>query len=191
MKFCRKCQTNKFLDLFGKNKKYKDGLEACCKDCHSKYIKEWRSNNPEKNKIYSSTKRAWKVANLDKYKEYSTVWKLFNNSKKKPYDAHRRAAKRKATPGWAETEFEKFTIEEIYSLARLRTRLTGIVHHVDHIVPIKSKYVQGFHCSSNLQILEAKANIAKGNRFWPNMPDYAARSKVVDVLKGEKLNDHK
>jgi len=37
-------------------------------------------------------------------------------------------------------------------------------HHVDHIVPLVSQLVCG------LQILDAKANIEKGNRSWPDMP---------------------
>lgn len=38
------------------------------------------------------------------------------------------------------------------------------------LVPLHSKVVCGLHCEYNLQILEAKKNIGKGNRHWPDMP---------------------
>lgn len=47
---------------------------------------------------------------------------------------------------------------------------TGVKHHVDHIVPIKSPIVCGLHCEANLQILPEAENIRKGNRHWPDMP---------------------
>ena len=68
------------------------------------------------------------------------------------------------------TEFDRFLINEIYDLARQRTKLLGIKFEVDHIVPIMSDIVCGLHSPDNLQIIPAKINHKKSNKFWPDMP---------------------
>lgn len=54
-------------------------------------------------------------------------------------------------------------MRKVYELASAY-RLLGIDCHVDHIVPLKGKNVCGLHVCVNLQVLEAKANLQKGNR---------------------------
>ena len=71
--------------------------------------------------------------------------------------------KRKATPQWG----NKFFIKEIYSLAKLRTKLTGVDFEVDHIIPLKHPLVCGLHNEFNLQILEKRQNRVKSNTFQP------------------------
>jgi hypothetical protein len=74
--------------------------------------------------------------------------------------SRRRATKLKATPKWADMD----KIKQIY----IKASTCG--HHVDHIVPLRSKFVCGLHCEANLQILEPSINMSKGNRWWPDMP---------------------
>jgi hypothetical protein len=74
-----------------------------------------------------------------------------------------------ATPRWF-GEFDKFVFKEAKALASIRNKITGVKWHVDHIVPIQSKLVCGFHAGYNIQVITAKENILKGNRYWPYMP---------------------
>lgn len=59
----------------------------------------------------------------------------------------------------------KEEIKAIYKEAKRLTQETGIVHHVDHIVPLKGKDVRGLHVPWNMQILTASENCRKGNRL--------------------------
>lgn len=47
-KFCNKCNTEKERGDFSKKSKSKDGLAAICKECHSKYRKNYYRNNKNK-----------------------------------------------------------------------------------------------------------------------------------------------
>jgi 5-methylcytosine-specific restriction endonuclease McrA len=78
--------------------------------------------------------------------------------------AERRAAKLRATPAWANRDH----IRGVYELCAVFRRI-GIDMHVDHIVPLQSDSVCGFHTEQNLQLLVASDNSMKGNHWWPDM----------------------
>lgn len=64
------------------------------------------------------------------------------------------------TPAWADLD----AIRQVYELAEV-VRGLGIEVHVDHVVPLRGENVCGLHVASNLEVVLAKDNIAKGNRF--------------------------
>ena len=95
------------------------------------------------------------------------AWAMRNKGAMNATTARRHAAKMKAVPKWA----NRFFVGEAYHLAQLRTQATGFAWHVDHIVPLRSKFVCGLHNEFNLQVIPASANMNKGNRHWPDMPE--------------------
>lgn len=121
-----------------------------CSECYleSKRVCNLTSKQIQHKKM---KQREWAQANPDR-------WNMWN--------AQDRASKLRATPVWA----DKSAIEVIYSEARALTRETGILHHVDHIVPLVSKLVCGLHVPANLRAIPAKENHTKNNRTWPDMP---------------------
>jgi hypothetical protein len=58
-------------------------------------------------------------------------------------------------------------IAEMYSTAKQLTQETGVLHHVDHVIPLLGEFVSGLHVESNLQVLPADENIRKRNRYSP------------------------
>lgn len=76
-----------------------------------------------------------------------------------------RKSARHATPPWADLK----AIEAVYALAIQLTKETGILHHVDHIVPLGHKLVSGLHVEWNLQAIPWIENQRKFNKL-PSYP---------------------
>lgn len=108
----------------------------------------WRKNNP----------------NHENTKIIKTRWKKENVGLVRALTIKRRLSKINRTPIWLSDD-DHWMIKEIYDLASLRSKLTKIKWHVDHIIPLQGKNVSGLHIPWNLQILTAKENIKKRNIF--------------------------
>lgn len=67
-----------------------------------------------------------------------------------------------ATPPWVNMK----EIRAYYEKAKWRTALTRKPHAVDHIVPLNHPRVCGLHVPWNLQVMEAKPNMAKSNAWY-------------------------
>jgi 5-methylcytosine-specific restriction endonuclease McrA len=98
-----------------------------------------------------------------KKRDLQRKWQAKNRSKCTAYAMKYFAKKLQATP--ALTDDEQWMIQEIYDLCSERTEVTGVSHHVDHIVPLQGENVSGLHVPWNLQVLTAHDNISKSNSW--------------------------
>ena len=65
------------------------------------------------------------------------------------------------TPAWANMD----KMNAIYKECKRISEETGILHHVDHIIPLNGRIVSGLHVETNLQIITAHENLSKHNSF--------------------------
>ena len=125
------------------------------------YNKKWRDENGER---LRENVRKWTAKNKERKSEAQRQWNKANQSKINKYSANRRATRLNATPAWL-TDKHRAEMAAIYKEAVAMEKQTGILHHVDHIVPLKGENVSGLHVPWNLQILTATENMSKGNRI--------------------------
>lgn len=88
-----------------------------------------------------------------------------NPDKRRKHYAKRRAAKLQAMPVYGLKWLEELLVEEQYLISNVRSILTGVTHHVDHVVPLISDKVCGLHVSSNLRVILASDNLTKKNKL--------------------------
>ena len=140
------------------------------------YQKQYRKDNAE---LISTSRKSYRELNSDKIKkanrnqylknqeqrkEQSRQWRQDNPDRVAYQSALKRTRKLQATPNWL-TEDDYKWIQWFYTQAKRLEEVTGIPHHVDHIIPLKGKKVSGLHTPYNLQILTAEENMRKHNEW--------------------------
>lgn len=130
-----------------------------CLTCSNEKRKSYRQKNIEKERIRQDS---WTRENRDKVNANNRRYKKANTAKGAADSALRRADKRQRTPCWL-TDEDRELMEDIYALSQLRSEMTGVQHHVDHVIPLRGELVSGLHTPWNMQILTAADNVAKGN----------------------------
>jgi hypothetical protein len=172
MKKCSVCLIEKSLDSFCKNSKLISGRSSHCKLCHNEknrlrdllnplrkaeYNSKWRNENKVAiSNHYENNKESISI----KIREYQKL----NKSKVNAANSKRRASLKSRVPSWLTKEQFK-EVEMFYKMANILTKETGIKHHVDHIIPLQGCLVSGLHIPSNLQVITAKDNLSKSNKF--------------------------
>jgi hypothetical protein len=167
-KLCNGCNTVKVLtDFHRRSDAPNTSYRARCKTCMYESNRKapnlralqdaWRSRNWER---VNKQARERMAKSPEKRALAFKKWRLQNMAECAERSRRRDAAKRGATPSWANQE----AIKAFYVEARRLTELTGIPHEVDHIYPLVSDAMCGLHVEHNLQILTKSANSAKKNR---------------------------
>lgn len=151
-----------------------------CKSCVSKKKHEYR--NSDYNRV-RSLEDNWRKDNKEKclsyYKKYRESNKEICNYRTRRYYtnnideqrnriSNKRAKRLQRMPSWLSSE-DISKIKSIYKMAHNLSEKTGILHHVDHIVPLQGKHVSGLHVPWNLQVISAFENLSKGNSFDEDM----------------------
>jgi len=135
--------------------------------------KRWRENNPHKPAEYRAKQtpeqkakiakrmKEWRLNTIETRKSVSKAWKQKNADKVRVDTAVRRRRVRVAKP----TGIGYDALKPFYEKAQTLTANTGVLHHVDHIVPLKGENICGLHVPWNLQIMTAKENLSKSNKW--------------------------
>ncbi len=200
------CRKKLHWYLFDPKRNTKRG----CIFCEREASRRWRQNNPKQSKEAkerwdnknkerkNAASLAWQKANKEKVKQYrqkaieqrrayNRQWIKENKDKARIACAKRKAYKLRAIPAWANNE----KIKEIYNLASKKTKQTKIKYEVDHVYPLQSDWLCGFHVENNLQIITSCENKSKSNKNWPGQLD-CQKGSVYDIFPKELtklLND--
>ena len=124
-------------------------------------VKKPKSAQKPYSKSITLAKHTRKYKKAVKYFEKIERKALLAKAKMVENAAARRCAELKATPGWS----DRAKIRQIYLKAKNISEETKLLHHVDHIIPLRGKLVSGLHVPENLQIIPWQENLKKGNKF--------------------------
>jgi len=124
------------------------------------YRRDYYQKNLERSR---AARQAYAEANREKRRQYSKEYDKEHRAEKAAREAFRRAKRLKATPPWL-TQEHKDQIKALYVERDKLCALSGIMYHVDHIVPLISDVVSGLHVPWNLQLLPWNENLAKSNK---------------------------
>jgi hypothetical protein len=145
-KLCNGCGETKPRTEFHPRRNRKIGIQNKCKACKAVQRKQHYEKHGE---VEREQHRKWSKANKEVGAKHAR---------------ERGRLVKQSTPNWL-SEDHLWLIKEIYELCRLRTTITGVKHHVDHIYPIRSQYGCGLHVPWNLQVITQTENYEKGNKL--------------------------
>jgi len=143
---CVECRKEKERERYHADPEKTRAIVKKKYDAHAEKIRQKRRDayaaDPEKEReICKLRSRQWRKENPQ-----------HRNALSRKYDAD----KLKRTPSWADLK----AIVKFYKGCP-----SG--HHVDHVYPLRGKYVSGLHVIENLQYLPAIENMRKNNRYLP------------------------
>jgi len=130
------------------------------KELTKERARQWSLDNPEKR---YEIHRKNRDKDLENHNARNREWNSKNKDVKAALSAKRRANKLNQTPKWL-TADDIEHMQALYSVAAMFQRESGIVYHVDHIIPLQGKLVSGLHVPNNLRVIPAVDNLKKSNK---------------------------
>ena len=119
----------------------------------------WAIANPEK---AASAKVNWREENREQHNAVNREWNINNKPSKAALECKRRASQLQRTPTW---DPQAKSIIAKYQLAAMLTKVSGVLYHVDHIIPLQGRKVSGLHVFSNLRVILGSDNVKKSNKY--------------------------
>lgn len=183
MKCCTNCKELKSLDLFYKNKRFKDGLHCWCKFCHKQYkiknhssISRWRKENYHKNKLKFKLKnkinylkhRSKRLIFMRKYyisnKQSLNLKNKIYRTENKQYILLKNRKRRLLLKGCniKQKDIDNLLIEHNFECYYCKDKvIKGINLHLDHRTPLSKG---GSHTINNIVPSCQKCNLQKGSK---------------------------
>lgn len=163
-KWCRRCQTTKFLNEFAKNKLNKDGLQTYCKACQKSY------RNPETAKVYAKQYRADNKERLLKAKRVAgKIYYQKNRDKilerqRKNYTPESSTKKNLMRRAFlSQVQVFQVSRAEVRSMQKQRCFYCGEAGGtIDHVIPLSRG---GSHAIGNLVPACRTCNLSKGKKL--------------------------
>lgn len=124
----------------------------------------WAIYSESKKTAIAKTQKLYRQRNHDALKAAWQAWYSANRVSQVEKATMRRKKVMRATPPWLTAE-DRAKISATYFLAVETADVTGVDHHVDHIVPIAGRTVCGLHVPWNLRVIPAAENLSKSNKL--------------------------
>ena len=183
MKLCRFCDTEKSLDLFGNQKRSKDGKNSKCNSCHNDYMKSYYLAHREVlaakalahhykiQDIANEKRRLNRLKNLDKQMAHSRQWQKDNKEAARAIKSNWRHKNReivKANKDKREQLKKDGNVPSSFvrQLRKMPCNYCGKFYdgkmQIDHVLPISKG---GLHIVENLVSACRTCNLSKSDKL--------------------------